>query len=238
MSIFHKLFIHKTHFFSSIATQRRQRIIKLAAESNVNYSSKFNIVLIHIPKTGGTSLGKVLELPRQSHQTFAEFEVTEFHNQIAQVKTIAVTRNPIERFISLYNYARMPVSYYHNNLEPFKALYGCHADYRLLMNSSIDQAAEHLIEGRLKHDKSWLHWNPQVFWLTKKSGVGLGVNHVIKLEELGMQLPNLLRSYEFKIPRCNQSQWGTDLKLSGRTKSILAEYYAPDFEYLGYQKNE
>ncbi len=205
--------------------------------SSINYSKTYNLVLIHVPKTGGTSFGKLLGIPSQTHQTYSEYCQSVFHKTIKGVQTIAFARDPIERFVSLYNYARMPISHYHNNIEPSKSIYGKHLDYEVLTDSSLDEAVELLIAGKLNHDKSWLHWRPQVYWLLDRTGKRIGVNHIIKLEEANMALKELLGIDPETIPQLNPSKRVETDSLSSQAKEILVNYYADDYKHLGYDKS-
>jgi hypothetical protein len=202
------------------------------ASHNVNYSRKFNVVLIHVPKTGGTSFGRLFGIPSQSHHTYSEYCQSAFHKSNRGLQTIAFVRDPIERFISLYNYSRMPISYYHNNLEPTKSKYGKHLDYEVLRESSLDEAVDLLAAGNLKHDRSWLHWNPQVYWLLDRTGSKIGVDHVIRLEQATVVLANLFGIDPACIPRLNTSKPLEAEKLSARAKKILMNYYSDDYKYL------
>jgi hypothetical protein len=204
-------------------------------EITVNYSKTFNIIFIHIPKNGGTSVCRLLEIANSNHHTYQEYHASSFRVEHPLVQTFAIVRNPIDRFISLYKYARMPVSYYHNNISPELAKYGKHQDYEVLREVPIDSAVKLLHEGKLKHDASWLHWQPQVNWLTSSSSKQVGVNRLIRLEELHSQLPLVLGKTKFSVPVINNSYSKENIVLSSQSVKALREYYADDYSILGYK---
>lgn len=57
------------------------------------------VIFLHSPKTGGTSVGKLLHVPRRSH-TFASSRLTEKH--WLNSYSIAIVRDPFQRFLSGY----------------------------------------------------------------------------------------------------------------------------------------
>lgn len=191
------------------------------------------LIFIHIPKTGGTSIGKALGFKSTSH--IKAKEVTHSAPLIKGKFSFAVVRNPYERFISLYNYARQEVSTYHNNIEPHKALYGIHLDYELLKKSSIEECANYLLEGKLKHDSSWNHWKPQYSWVYYKDK--LLVDNIYHLNNLHHLKDDLRRKFniQIQIPYLNSSESNRqNYLLNQRTKRIIEEYYSKDFQLFNF----
>jgi hypothetical protein len=62
------------------------------------------VVFIHIPKTAGTSLSKVLYGRNLPHYT-AEFIVRTYGDRLASLPSFAVVRHPVDRLVSAYKMA-------------------------------------------------------------------------------------------------------------------------------------
>lgn len=222
-----------------------------ARRENVNYSSLYHCIFIHIPKAAGSSVARLLSLSTSAHLTYSELRQTSFFRSYPDIPVFTVCRNPIDRFISLYYYARMPVSDYHNNLEPSKALYGAHADYRRLANASLDEAVDLLIAGELRHDSRWNHWQPQHRWIVDRgchpsieAGQIQGPESIplacrVRLERLPHGLACLLGCPVRHLPHANRSHAAPldpPPELSPAYLHKLTEFYQDDYEILGYAR--
>lgn len=212
-------------------------------DSRINCNQK--VLYIHIPKTGGTSVINALGFNKTTHLKAEEIFNSKDKKLLTQRYSFTVVRHPISRFLSLYNYACLEVSYYHDNINPEKAEYGIHLDYELLKDVDINTCVQYLIEGKLQHDHAWNHWDPQFTWLYS-SNDRLLIKKIYKLEDL-KKLEYDLTSVigdEFRLPKLNQSSFGTiDLKkqikeLSTDSLNKLYKYYEKDFQLLGYDRDE
>lgn len=201
----------------------------------VNFSTLRDCVFIHVPKAAGSSVAQLLELPASSHLTFAELEKTKFYRRHPGLMVFAVVRNPLMRFISLYHYARMPVSSYHNNIDPGKGLYGAHLDYQTLSGVGLDEAVDLLVAGELVHDSRWNQWMPQVGWTRSSSMLVDSRIHVIRLESLQLGLEQLFGVQGMDLPRLNPSTTsGKTEMLSSPQMAKLIDYYYDDYVSFGY----
>lgn len=205
-----------------------------AFQERVNYSDRYSCIFIHIPKAAGTTVAHLLGLPASSHLTYRELIQTKFFQHHSQIPIFTVMRDPVVRFFSLYHYARMPISYYHKNIEPAKALYGPHTDYPLLVNASPDEAIDHLIAGRLRHDRRWNQWQPQANWILDTEGATENPRiSILRLEALAAGLQQLLQINADKLPHANRSSRTTSSPgLSPEATAKLRAYYSHDYNLL------
>jgi hypothetical protein len=66
---------------------------------------KAGILFVHIPKTGGTSISKILYHRNLPHYP-AEFWLTTLGDRVASLPSFSVIRHPVERMVSAYKMAR------------------------------------------------------------------------------------------------------------------------------------
>jgi chondroitin 4-sulfotransferase 11 len=201
--------------------------------SNIKIENK-NVLFIHIPKNAGTTVGKILGIENPSHIKAKEIIFNKGIKFFNSFFSVAVIRNPIERFISLYNYARLEVSYYHNNINPNLSRFGKHLDYELLKNATINECVNYLIEGKLIHDLTWNQWEPQYTWVcdTKNNII---VNKLYSIDDLNEFIIDIGREnlYKKNIPFLNSSKENSlEENLNRKSMGILIEFYKKDFELL------
>lgn len=199
-------------------------------------------IFIHIPKNAGTSIAKSLGLTKTAHHTSREIQQILDYVDFAKLFKFAFVRNPWDRFISLYNYARLEESYYHSAINPEKSLHGKHLDYDLLKNASLKECAYFLIEGKLKHDKYWNQWSPQYTWITDINGNQL-VDYLGKIENIEQDFIYITKrlGLDSKLDFCNSSTNKVNSSFLYRdifdkeTQQIVSKFYQKDIELFGYE---
>lgn len=203
-----------------------------------NLISSKNALFIHIPKNAGTSILFTLGIKKSHHYFYKDYVKILGEQKVKQLTTIAFSRNPWDRFISLYNYARMPTSYYHNNIDPSKGTYGAHADYHKLKASSLKECAILLAEDKLGPPHQWNIWLPQVTWLKDDSGSIQEPTFLGRLEHLHADFERLKVKLDIKatIPHINKSTKSCHRKLYDQeTREIVDFYYKEDINYFNYE---
>lgn len=140
-------------------------------------SHKNEIIFIHIPKNAGTSIEKALKMSDTGHKPWSYY-YKKYSNEWKTYKKLAVFRNPIDRLISCYNYAKMENSYWHS--VSGNSIYGKHPDYDFASSNSI----EVIIDGLSNRDLSLHHpgWDLQSKWIT--SSGHLMVSDLVMIENL------------------------------------------------------
>jgi hypothetical protein len=204
---------------------------------------KRGFVFIHVPKTAGTSLNEALDLHASLTASLhgRARDIMPFIHVIApKAVAIAFVRHPYQRFISLYNFARMEESLYHSTRNPETAPYGKHPDHDLLIDKTLEQCAELLLQGKLGDPRSLPHnWVPQVEWLLDREG-NLMVDFIGHVETIDADLQRLKQLHGITskpLPWLNGSTGPEETPgLTPRTRELLRLYYKRDFELLGYEE--
>ncbi|MEM9884531.1 MAG: sulfotransferase family 2 domain-containing protein [Bacteroidota bacterium] len=207
--------------------------------TKINFTLDRKNIFIHIPKNAGSSISSNLGFKESSHATYKQIQNQINKKKLKKIFIFTFVRNPIDRFFSLYNYARLKESKYHSSINPKKAKYGKHLDFDLLKDASIDECAKFLIEGKLRHDTFWNHWCPQTDWICDESGK-IAVDYFGRVEYLEADFKFLCSKLDFKysnLPTLNGSNLDKMSKaksFSLETKQIIKHYYKKDFDLLGY----
>ena len=207
--------------------------------ANINLEQRF--IFVHIPKTAGTSIYHALGMNISHHKPLSHYKNLLDRDVFAQLTKFAFVRDPLERFISLYKYARLKVSYFHNNVNPDKALYGAHRDYELLKDASPLDCARYLVEGKLLHNAPDTIWLPQKRWLETDCGMS-DINIIGRFENLPNDFANIcnqagiIDKLQSPLGTFNQSNQ-TAVKITDEVIDIVKNYYREDYDSFGYESS-
>jgi chondroitin 4-sulfotransferase 11 len=149
---------------------------------SVPYSDSLRLIFIHIPKTAGTSIDLAFGLKCiccGTHAPWRDYR-RRFAAKWASYFKFAIVRNPWERLVSSYCYARMTSSYYHDLKTSGKK----HPDYDKLKDTSFADA--------LRRHKSLRHpcWSSQSTWICDEKG-NVMLDAVCRFERLEQDLTAL-----------------------------------------------
>jgi len=181
------------------------------------------IIFIHIPKNGGTAFEKFLNVPAMGHPVWSAYAQTPYWDNYFKV---AIVRNPYQRALSCYNYARMEKSYWHATSGV--SIHGKHPEYDFLSTLTFYETLQYLDSSRHLFG---VHWKPQVNWITGADKL-IVVDKVIRLENIDYELKQL--GFIEKMKKINQSA-GDSHSISQREKAIINKVYKDDFDILGYE---
>lgn len=181
-----------------------------------NYSTKYNLTFIHIPKNAGTSINEILEIP-------PEHRGHNYPKELERRKCISfcIIRNPWDRMVSLYRFRKKKG---HDKII-FKE-----KDYSFkewLFNQNVSQIA-----GKME-------WENQVNIICDKNSKLL-VDYVLKYENLVEEWKNfgdLLGLSFSKIPHFNSSGEKKDYKeyYDSETRSFISKKFIKDIQMLDYE---
>lgn len=204
---------------------------------NIDHKNEF--IFIHIPKNAGTSISKSIGLEQTSHITIREIKSILSKEVFSSYFKFCFVRNPWDRFLSLYNYARLEESYYHSSVNPLKAKFGKHLDYDLLKDASFKECAYFLLDNKLKHDRTWNHWNEQISWITDEKGNKI-IDFIGRVENINRDLKQvseiinkkIKNIYELNYSISNHSSYKSSY--DQETANIIRTFYNNDIEAFDY----
>ena len=198
----------------------------------MNISDEFRCIFIHIPKAAGTSIKEAMSLSGQGHppwQYFAENYPEKWRNY----QKFTIIRNPWDRVVSAYSYAKLKESYWHNEKV------GLHPDYEILKDKSFSQCCQILQQER--HLLSHESWHPQHLWITNTVAEkpAFVVNTILRCETLDSDFEKFCRTLgagALKLPHTNKSRHAPYKKYyNTKTRKIIAKLYRMDIELFGYR---
>lgn len=179
------------------------------------YNKKLNLRFIHIPKNAGTSICKYFRMQGEGEGHHVSYNESD---ELQSMPTFCIVRDPIERFISNYCYARMPDSYWHGKN-------GMHPDYELLKGASVTECIELLKEGKLNHQG----WKPQYHYVYHNNKIY--ADYIINSKNLNEGIEKMCKElgieYKERIPHINKSS-SVSLTLTERVE--IQRIYQKDYE--------
>lgn len=204
-------------------------------------SHQHRCIFIHVPKTGGSSVEKLIWTPAQRTPEFlCRGFVSEFHNKYQtgglqhllarQVRRevgaavfdnylrFSLVRNPWDKAVSQYAYmAQRP-------------------DLRRFVG--MPEACEFKRYLELIEHRRHVQWEPQLNFLVDEQGQWL-VDHIGRYEEFDRCVPQLLRLLGItagELPRVNPSQRRPyPTYYDDEARDMVAERYADDIRAFGYR---
>ena len=175
------------------------------------------IIFIHVPKNAGTAIIESNDhgFENTNHDT-ALTHAAKYPNEWKTFIKVGVARNPWDRVVSNYEYAKMKKSHWHSDDSSTK--WGMHPDYELVKDLTFAQTIEVLVTNTkaLKHPG----WIPQWEFLCDRQQE-IMVDYVFKLEHLATDA-----DFNVLFPHLKQ------INVSERKSKNYRDYYSPALEKI------
>tara|TARA_Y100000004_G_C8946508_1_gene426496 strand:+ start:597 stop:1205 length:609 start_codon:yes stop_codon:yes gene_type:complete len=187
------------------------------------------LIFIHIPKNAGTSIIKAMGVENMlMDKTVKEYK-EHYDEYWDRYKKFTVVRDPIDRFISAYKFARMKESGWFSasgkdGLEK-------HAHYELCNKMDINEYTSYLYKNRKEYNR----WNiPQTFIILNENSE-IEIDYYVRFENLQKDLKKI--GIE-NIQKLNSSKIEDDkvIRLTRKSKNMLYEIYDVDYKNFNYKK--
>lgn len=187
------------------------------------------LIFIHIPKNAGTSIMKAMGIENIFMDKTIEEYKENYDEYWDKYKKFTVVRDPVDRFVSAYKFARMKESGWFSatgeeGLEK-------HKHYDLCNEMDINEYTTYLF----KNSKQFNRWNvPQTFIISNKNNE-IEIDYYVRFENLQEDLSKI--GIE-NIQKLNSSKIEDDkvIQLSKKSKMKLYEIYDIDYYNFNYKK--
>ena len=187
------------------------------------------LIFIHIPKNAGTSIIKAMGVENMFMDKTIEEYKEHYDEYWDKYKKFTVVRDPVDRFVSAYKFARMKESGWFSatgeeGLEK-------HKHYDLCNEMDINEYTTYLF----KNSKQFNRWNvPQTFIISNKNNE-IEIDYYVRFENLQEDLSKI--GIE-NIQKLNSSKIEDDkvIQLSKKSKMKLYEIYDIDYYNFNYKK--
>lgn len=201
-------------------------------------SNKYNFCFIHIYKTGGTTIRKLLienvdDFTKVGHEHGDINECMELMPKIKGLYKFAYVRNPYDWLLSLYNYIRMPIN---------------HPDYEIVINLTFNEflnwikevgtkRPNHIIAPRYMTQSEFIYNNnnnilvDEVYKYEDLSDVNKQSNVRVLFKKLNLIVPK-------KIPvlmKSDRNDYCID-NISKDDISLINDIFSDDFKNFNYKK--
>ncbi len=194
----------------------------------INHEKK--LIFIHIPKNAGTSIIKAMGVENLFMDKTIEEYKEHYGDYWNEYKKFTVVREPIDRFISAYKFARMDESGWFSatgeeGLEK-------HHHYELCNEMNINEYVYYLYKNPEKFNR-WI--SPQTFIILNENGER-EIDYYVRYENL---LEDLQKIGIDKIEKLNSSKIKDEktIELTNKSKNQLYQIYNIDYQNFSYIKD-
>tara|TARA_R110000751_G_scaffold6900_1_gene29058 strand:+ start:450 stop:1019 length:570 start_codon:yes stop_codon:yes gene_type:complete len=144
------------------------------------------IIFIHIPKNAGTTVTKEFNMAEIGHHT-PDYYMVRFPTEWNTFKKYAIIRNPWDRVVSCFEYAKMEETFWHSKsgITGFGTGNGPNPDSEILKDATFEECIELLKSGQLKHQG----WNSQHIYTHVNGEMVLDV--LQPMESISKDLPTI-----------------------------------------------
>ena len=208
--------------------------MKLANNFRYNQS-----VFIHIPKAAGNSFSIGLYGIDNGHYTAFDY-YKDNKKEWEKLFSFTVVRNPLERFLSAYNFLK------NNGVNKFDKQFSIKQN---LKNTNVNIFIDKYFNNRNRFSKTYLHFIPQINFILHQKYQHSLISRVYKFESLEDSYKDIVRDIKLvnprfeplhdSLPKINETKTKfaekTSLdEINDKNIKIIKDYYSADYQMFGY----
>lgn len=178
------------------------------------------LLFIHVPKNAGTAVCHALYGQEMEHRSIRYFRSL---GGFSDVRSVAIIRDPVERFVSAYRHAIGGGGRHRDLAETF------HDEYRSFR--SLDDALDHVERARGDWYQVDHVFRPQSWYVTDRKG-NVAVDHLFHISDMRALSVFLFPAGNRSIPTLNQSLTPSQAPSASQIARIRT-LYAQDYEIQG-----
>lgn len=149
------------------------------------------VLFVHVPKNAGMAISTAL-YGRQVKHASIRYYARAAPDLLRDLDSVAVIRDPVERFLSAYDYARAGGSADNRVSAPFRDLY--------MRFRSVDDALDHIESARSPYHMDHI-FRPQSWYVTDAQGL-VAVRRLVPFSRIGELATMLGRSEPIPAVNC------------------------------------
>lgn len=193
----------------------------------INHEKK--LIFIHIPKNAGTSIIKAMGVENIFiDKTIPEYK-EHYKDYWEEYTKFTVVRDPIDRFISAYKFARMDESGWFSatGQEDLDK----HIHYDICNFLDINGYVKYVYE----NPKDLNRWIAPQSWIITDENGNIDIDYYVKYENL---IEDLKKINITEIEKLNNSKIEDEslIKLTNKSKHLLSEIYSIDYKNFPFYK--
>ncbi|MFW7268226.1 sulfotransferase family 2 domain-containing protein [Gluconacetobacter sp. Hr-1-5] len=171
------------------------------------------ILFIHVPKNAGTSIATALYGRTLSHQSIRYYQ--DVAPELARdLPSFAILRDPVDRFLSAYSYARNGGTRDRTVAPEFRDLY---MGFR-----SLDDALDHVEQARSIYGMDHI-FRPQSWYVADRAGRP-AVRHLLRIDDMAHLSDLMPELGPVRLPRLNEGRPHGLVPTERQRARILAAY--------------
>lgn len=209
----------------ALPTEYRIKLEKALLRPYPDVFDKRRFIFIHIPKTGGKSIGNLIGTNIANHLKLSDYEAILGKEKIQKYSVFTIVRNPEERFLSAWRY----ILNGGNGSKEDAQL----KNYVTSLSASASNFAIHHLH--TQEFAQQLFFRPQNVFLRWSDGMFYDEIIVCKLESLDHDISSLPISElkNRKIPHLNRTTRNNE-SISTEAMEAIREFYKNDYDAFNY----
>ncbi|MFT6599717.1 MAG: hypothetical protein ACJATD_000560 [Alloalcanivorax sp.] len=214
-------------FYTSLLPQKLRHYGETAIRGRYpRIFDKEKFIFIHIPKTAGKSLTKVLGSGGACHLSWRHYQAI-LEEKIESYYVFTIVRDPVDRLISSYTYMK---SGGNRSIEDLKIK----RDWIDRFNTFDEFVKESLSKPNVIASRKF---RPQTTFLENKEGHIEQQINIFRFESLQRAYQEISKQLKIKkpLPHVNSSNREHGFNISPESAKIINEIYNRDFENLNYR---